>query len=86
MTELPGTPWLDAPLTDPLAWAPMPASWREVGEVRHVFTHFELRLAVFAATVVRIEAEGFLHEVAELQDAALPSVMRKCVRLGITPR
>ena len=85
MTELPGTEWLGTPmpLADALAQTPMPAAWREMGEVRHVFTHFELRLTVFAASVPRIEAEGFLHPIAMLQDSALPSVMRKCVRMAI---
>ena len=85
MTELPGTEWLGTPMppANALAQAPMPAAWREMGEVRHVFTHFELRLTVFAASVPRIEAEGFLHPIAMLQDSALPSVMRKCVRMAI---
>ena len=85
MTELPGTEWLGAPLpsADWLAQAPMPAAWREMGEVRHPFTHFELRLTVFAASVRRIEAEGFLRPVTGLDDAALASVMRKCVRMAM---
>ena len=86
MTELPGTDWLGTPLpaAEALAQAPMPADWRQAGEVRHVFTHFELRLAVFAASVGTIEADGFLHPIADLQEAALPSVMRKCVRMALT--
>ena len=86
MTELPGTEWLAAPLSTAaaLAQVPMPADWRKAGEVRHVFTHFELRLAVFAASVSEIQADGFLHRVTELQEAALPSVMRKCVRVAIS--
>ena len=86
MTELPGTDWLGTPLpaAEALAQAPMPADWRQAGEVRHIFTHFELRLAVFAASVGTIEADGFLHPIADLQDAALPSVMRKCVRMALT--
>ncbi len=88
MTELPGTEWLGSPLpaVEALSQAPMPAKWRRTGEVRHVFTHFELRLIVFAATVARIEADGFLHPVGALQNAALPSVMRKCVRMAMTDR
>lgn len=86
MTELPGTDWIGEELAQvqALAQAPMPASWRHAGEVRHVFTHFELRLAVFAATVRCIEGAGFLHPVAELQNAALPSVMRKCVKMALS--
>ena len=86
MTELPGTDWLGSPLpaAEALTQVPMPADWRQAGEVRHIFTHFELRLAVFAASVRKIRADGFLHPVADLQEAALPSVMRKCVRMALT--
>jgi len=86
MTELPGTAWRDAvwATEDALRHAPMQADWRPAGEVRHGFTHFELRLDLFAARVPRIDAEGFLHPVTALADAALPSVMRKCVRMAAT--
>ncbi len=87
MTELPGTPWRAEPWTDAeaLAHAPMRAAWRRVGEVRHGFTHFELHLAVHAATVPAIDAPGFLVPAAQVETEALPSVMMKCVRL-IRPR
>ena len=85
MTELPGTEWRDTPwaVDDALADAPMPATWRAAGQVRHVFTHFELILDVLAAHVPRIEGAGFAHRVDALDDAALPSVMRKCVRMAV---
>jgi A/G-specific adenine glycosylase len=84
MTELPGTPWRPERWTpaEALAHAPMPAAWRAVGEVRHGFTHFELHLALYAATVTRIDADGFLRDAAALEGEALPSLMRKCVRQG----
>jgi A/G-specific adenine glycosylase len=87
MTELPGTPWRAAPwpAAEALAHAPMPAAWRRMGEVRHVFTHFALRLDVFAAAVDAIDAPGFLVPAARVAAEALPSVMLKCVRL-IQPR
>jgi A/G-specific adenine glycosylase len=82
MTELPGTPWRAETWSEAeaLALAPMAAAWRPVGEVRHGFTHFELRLSLYAADVPRIDAEGFLRPAAALAGEALPSVMRKCVR------
>ena len=93
MTELPGTPWRDTPWTidEALTEAPMPLSpassvWRNVGQVRHGFTHFELILDVLAAHVPRIETEGFTLALDDLDDAALPSVMRKCVRMAIGER
>ena len=81
MTELPGTPWRAESWSpaDALAHAPMPATWRPAGEVRHGFTHFELHLALFAARVERIAGDGFLHPLDALEMAALPSLMRKCV-------
>jgi A/G-specific adenine glycosylase len=83
-TELPGTVWRAEPWSDAeaLAAAPMPADWQMAGEVRHGLTHFELRIAVFAARVAGIDADGFLCPVAELHDQALASVMRKCVRIA----
>jgi A/G-specific adenine glycosylase len=84
MTELPGTTWRAAawPVAEALRHAPMAADWRPAGEVRHGFTHFELRLDLFAARVERIDAEGFLRPVTTLAAEALPSVMRKCARLA----
>jgi A/G-specific adenine glycosylase len=84
MTELPGTAWRTAPWTaqEALGFAPMRGAWRQAGQVRHVFTHFELLLDVYAARVERIVADGFLRPVPALAGEALPSVMRKCVAVG----
>jgi A/G-specific adenine glycosylase len=85
MTEFPGTPWREPAWneTDLLAHAPQPAAWRRIGQVRHVFTHFELRLELYAARVDQVRAAtGFLHPVAGLADQALPSLMRKCAALA----
>jgi A/G-specific adenine glycosylase len=84
MTELPGTPWREAAWSgmEALAHAPMAADWRPAGQVRHGFTHFELIIDLLAARVPVIEAEGFVRSVDDLDDAALPSVMRKCVRMA----
>ncbi len=83
-TDLPGTPWRDTPWTEQeiLAAAPMPADWRPMGAVRHAFTHFELRIAVFAAQVHTIVGDGFLCPASEIDDQALASVMRKCIRIA----
>ena len=88
MTELPGSPWRAEPWTaqEAMAQAPMPADWRLAGRALHGFTHFELAIDVYAATVPAIvpaiAAEGFLRPVAALDEEAIPTVMRKCVRLG----
>jgi A/G-specific adenine glycosylase len=85
MAELPGTPWRDTAwnAADALRHVPMDAHWRPAGQVRHAFTHFALVLDLMAAEVPRIEAEGFLHPLRSLNDAALPSVMRKCARMAM---
>jgi A/G-specific adenine glycosylase len=84
MTELPGTDWRTEPwqAADALLHAPMHADWMPAGQVRHGFTHFELTIDLLAARVPRIEAPGFVRPVAALADEALPSVMRKCVRMA----
>ena len=81
MTELPGTPWRAERWAheEALHHAPMPSDWRDRGEIRHVFTHFELHLRVYAAT--GNAGDGFWRDAARLEDEALPSVMLKCVRL-----
>ena len=84
MTELPGTQWRDARWTvdEALTVAPMRLDWRAAGQVRHGFTHFELVIDILAAHVPMIDAQGFTHALDALDDAALPSVMRKCVRMA----
>ncbi|HEY2134179.1 MAG TPA: A/G-specific adenine glycosylase [Acetobacteraceae bacterium] len=84
MTELPGTDWVAEKWDRAAAVsaAPMVAGWREIGEIRHGFTHFELRISVFSAAVPVIAAEGFLQNATQLEGEALPSVMRKCVALA----
>ena len=84
MTELPGTEWRDKPWSaaEALTHAPMQADWQSAGEVRHGFTHFELTIGLLAARVDRIDAPGFARPVESLAEEALPSVMRKCVRMA----
>jgi hypothetical protein len=89
MTELPGTEWRNTPWTvaealtlAPMQLAPLGLAWRGAGQVRHGFTHFELIIDVLAAQVPQIEAEGFARPLDTLDDTALPSVMRKCVRIA----
>ncbi len=87
-TALPGPDWRTEPWTEDeaLAQAPMPGPWNKLGTVRHGFTHMELRIGVYAAQVGEIAAEGFLCPVEALDDQALSSVMRKCVRMACAER
>jgi A/G-specific adenine glycosylase len=54
-------------------------SWREAGEVKHVFTHFALTLTVKAARTKKLPAAALR---APAGDAPLPSVMRKALDAG----
>ncbi|WP_428395250.1 A/G-specific adenine glycosylase [Lichenicoccus sp.] len=85
MTELPGTAWRAEPWTEAeaLAQAPTPARWRRLGTVAHVFTHFALSLEVYAATVPAVSPceHGFLRGPDAVKHEALPSLMRKCLKL-----
>jgi A/G-specific adenine glycosylase len=83
MTELPGTAWRAEEWgTEALEQAPMVAEWVAIGGIKHVFTHLELRISLYAAQVPTISAEGYLQDASQLEKEALPSVMRKCVALA----
>ncbi len=43
------SPWEEDLPADPMRHAPMPAAWRHVGSVVHIFTHLRLELEVYAA-------------------------------------
>jgi len=70
---------------DAIKQAPVQADWQQVtGMVRHTFTHFLLELTVLAA---RIDDTSGLAGVwcppDRFGDYALPTVMKKVVRLGV---
>jgi A/G-specific adenine glycosylase len=85
MIETPSTAWLSTPPTpaQARASAPIGAEWRVLpGVVRHVFTHFELTLTVWAA---RIDGPGdpslgLWVTPDRFGEVALPSVMMKVAR------
>lgn len=91
MAELPGTPWRDSvpwAEAEALAQAPVATTWRRLGTVRHVFTHFALALDVYAGAVAAFAAAdlgGYARHTRLLAAEPLPSVMRKCVRLALAP-
>ncbi|MGX6646985.1 A/G-specific adenine glycosylase [Maricaulaceae bacterium MS644] len=90
MMELPGTDWtVKGPEADDIdAATPFSAAWRAAGEVRHVFTHFELRLSVrcAAAPADWTPPAGVWAPIDALSEAGLPSVMMKAARLGLEAR
>lgn len=85
MLELPGTDWNEE-ISETVM--PFKADWQDAGEVRHVFTHFELRLRVFACDPGDADYDPFLKgqwvRADSLKDVGLPSVMLKAARLGLS--
>lgn len=82
MMGWPGTEWTEG--DGPDAVPPVAADWRDIGEVRHTFTHFHLRLRVLAAKVGKdseTEQGNFMPE-SEYRPSDLPTVMRKAFDLA----
>jgi A/G-specific adenine glycosylase len=67
-----------------LKQAPFTADWKKrSGIVRHGFTHFELEIEVYTATVPkRPKTDGRWTARADLPQSALPTVMRKILELA----
>ncbi|MHC8508548.1 MAG: A/G-specific adenine glycosylase [Rhodospirillales bacterium] len=88
MTEIPSTPWTDAPWSNAAAARHAPLKLRKrpaEGEVTHVFTHFHLTLRVLRAKAppgARAPKGCCWVRISALGAEALPSVMRKVVRLA----
>jgi len=85
MIEAPSTEWtLIAPSAKAaLTAAPVNTDWRVLpGQVRHVFTHFELTLTVWAGRIngKGDPGKGLWVTPDRFGDHALPSLMRKVVR------
>lgn len=60
--------------------APFDADWRACGTIDHVFTHFRLRLTVWAATVHKGRGDQQWWSAASgLDDEALPTLMKKVI-------
>jgi A/G-specific adenine glycosylase len=81
MLGWPGTDWSAEPRGEP----PLEAEWRDLGvEVRHIFTHFHLRLALRVARLPHDAApsRGAFLPMAAFRPASLPTVMRKAYDLA----
>lgn len=68
-----------------VADAPFGANWQFSGQAHHVFTHFSLTLDVYLAkNVERKDAgNGWWCPVDALQEEALPTVMKKAIKVAI---
>jgi A/G-specific adenine glycosylase len=79
----PSGAWTQSRAADPLAGAPGKFEWDKVGEVRHVFTHFALKLQVYRAEAparAKVTGDWLAHDEAL---AVLPTVGRKAVALAL---
>ncbi|HIC64695.1 MAG TPA: A/G-specific adenine glycosylase, partial [Paracoccus sp.] len=56
---------------------PGPADWSEIGEVRHVFTHFSLTMRVMLGELSGRPERGRLVPLRHIDRKALPGLMRK---------
>ena len=85
--ELPGTPWTSEGPDDCFAGvAPVVAPWRRLpGEVEQVFTHFALRLTVYAAEFEGGAPAGCFWVAPDtVGGAGFSSMMRKAVEHALT--
>ncbi|TAN51048.1 MAG: A/G-specific adenine glycosylase [Rhodospirillales bacterium] len=81
MLELPGTAWRATPWTleEALAFAPSGKGWAHAGQVRHVFTHFALRLQVMTGFATSLSRGCFWAKPEDWHQLALPTLMRKAI-------
>jgi A/G-specific adenine glycosylase len=87
MLEVPNLLWRDTPYekSEIVTGADdLETKWVEGEPVRHVFTHFELRMRVFAIHTANIQSLDGYHHLAlgALAMAALPSLMQKIIASG----
>ena len=88
MMEVPSTDWVEDGVwtdTEAVSQAPVNADWQPVkGLVRHTFTHFHLELTVLAARIgAGSDLDGVWCAPGRFGDFALPTVMKKVVRLAV---
>ncbi len=86
MLEVPGTPWRDEVWSheEGLSSAPVVnQDWQNAGIVRHIFTHFDLRLDVFVAQSSKLD-NALRIPIADLATVAIPSVVMKVIKLALS--
>jgi A/G-specific adenine glycosylase len=75
MVALPGDGWTSEPLT---------TTGRQLGRVRHVFTHFALELTVVASG--EVSSDGWWQPIDGLGEAGLPTLYRRCADAVLSGR
>ncbi len=85
MLELPSSPWEQTMPEAPLSFAPDRKNWEKCqGQVKHVFTHFELRLDVYRAETKAQNIEGIWAELDNLLAYAVPTLTKKAITLAMS--
>ncbi len=87
MSEVPTTDWTARRDGDTGAQAaPFSADWRSKGSIKHVFTHFELRLEVYRAEITASAPleSAWWSPPGEIDGEALPTVMKKAIAAAIS--
>lgn len=91
MNGLPSTDWsASRDGATGISAAPFAGNWRNIGVVRHVFTHFELELEVwradFPASFASTSGAGDRWtNIGEIATAGLPTLMAKAAALALGP-
>ncbi len=81
MIGFPGSDWRDDKIATPLDFAPIKAEWAKMPvQVKHVFTHFELRLDVYHAALDK-SGSNQIWAGAELLKG-LPTVFKKALKVS----
>jgi len=86
MMEIPTNTWRAQPWDrdEARGSAPFEAKWRDLpGNIRHVFTHIDLRLSLLGGQLKKTPAGLIAAPLDKLGDYALPSVMRKIVNAAV---
>jgi A/G-specific adenine glycosylase len=84
MIEVPSSPWLDKKpqLAEVIPVGLSTSPWQPLrGQVIHVFSHFELQLALFTARCKGTKPAGLWVNTATLKDIGLPSLTRKIIEI-----
>lgn len=84
MMGFPGSAWGQKP-NPPLIDAPLERNWEKRKQgVKHVFTHFELRLDVYVSEIAEMSGiEGDWVRLSDISNYALPTVMKKVLKTAL---
>ena len=82
MMGFPGTEWGEKPV-NPMASAPLKRNWEKCDDrVKHIFTHFELKLDVYRAEASAPFVNGVWADLNGIAEYALPTVMKKVLKVS----